>query len=221
MKKPITIGPAVARRRRELGWSMQRVCDEAGGAFWTSYLSDVEKEKSNPSVDKAYAIAQVFGTTIDKLIEESMSGSVPLAPSEHSKRAPVVPWELATKWAQTADISMLPTGTPWEVPLESRVPRGFFLRLVDESMHAPAGPSFPMGSLIFVDPDIEPHVNDFIVGYDTDSTAPTFKKLVKSGSQSFLQALNPQFPVSQIDGNFRIIGVVIGMAMRFSRGIIR
>lgn len=221
MKKQITIGPAVLRRRRELGWSMQRLCDETGGQIYTGYVSDIEKENSNPSVDKAYAIAAAFGTTIDKLIEESASPNSPLAPSEHSKRAPVVPWEMAAEWAQSPDISRLPSGTPWEIPLDSQTPRGFFLRVRDESMHAPAGPAFPTGALIFIDPSQEPQVNDFVIGYTAESTAPTFKKLVQDGSQSYLRALNPQFPVQQIDGNFRAIGVVIGMVMKTSRGIIR
>jgi SOS-response transcriptional repressor LexA len=221
MKKQITIGPAVLRRRRELGWSMQRLCDETGGAIYTGYLSDIEKENSNPSVDKAYAIAAAFGTSIDKLIEESISPNAALAPSEHARRVPIVPWELAHEWAQNPDISRLPSGTPWEVPLDSQATRGFFLSVRDESMHAPAGPAFPAGALIFVDPAQEARVNDFIVGYTSDPTAPTFKKLVQDGSQSYLRALNPQFPVTQIDGNFRTIGVVIGMVMKTSRGIIR
>ena len=221
MKKQITIGPAVLRRRRELGWSMQRLCDETGGAIYTGYLSDIEKENSNPSVDKAYAIAAAFGTSIDKLIEESISPNAALAPSEHARRVPVVPWELASEWAQNPDISRLPSGTPWEVPLDSQAPRGFYLSVRDESMHAPAGPAFPAGALIFVDPGQEARVNDFVVGYTSDPAAPTFKKLVQDGSQSYLRALNPQFPVTQIDGNFRAIGVVIGMVMKTSRGIIR
>jgi SOS-response transcriptional repressor LexA len=221
MRKPITIGPAIIRRRQALGWTLQRVCDETGGALYTGYLSDIEKGKSVPSIDKAHALATVLGTTIDQLIDESVSGTTPLAPTEHATRSPVVPWDLAAQWAQSPDISRLPSGTPWEVPLDSKSPRGFFLRLSDESMHAPAGPAFPNGSLIYVDPDLEYQVNDFVVGYDSDPTAPTFKKYVRHGSQSYLQSLNPQFPALQIDGNFQVIGVVIGMTMRTSRGLIR
>jgi len=221
MRKPITIGAAIKRRRQALDWTLQRLCDETHSALYTGYLSDVEKEKSTPSVDKAHAIAVALGTTVDKLIEESVNGGQPLAPSENATRAPIVPWEMATEWAENPDISRLPGGTPWEVPLDHKVAGGFFLRLTDESMHAPAGPAFPSGSLIFVDPKLEAQVNDFVVGYDADPKTPTFKKLVKNGSQSYLQALNPQFPVHQIDGNFRVIGVVIGMAMRVSRGLIR
>lgn len=221
MSKQITIGPAVKRRRQALGWTMQRVCDATGGALYTSYLSDIEKDKSTPSIDKAYAIATVLGTTIDELIQESAGANTAKPPSEHATRVPVLPWELAASWLENPDISRLPGGTPWEVPLDSKSPRGFFLRLADESMHAPAGPAFPNGALIFVDPDLTPQVNDFVVGYFDDPAAPTFKKLVKSGSQHYLQALNPQFPVVQIDGNFRAIGVVIGMTMRTARGLIR
>lgn len=221
MKKRITIGPAVLRRRRELGWSLQRLCDQAGSELFTGYISDVEKEKTLPSVEKAYYIAQALGTSIDKLVDESMHPGTPLPPSESSRRAPVIPWELASEWAANPDISRLPTGTPWEVPLDSNIVRGFYLRVRDESMHAPSGPAFPFGSLIFVDPSQEAQTNDFVIGHTDDPTAPTFKKLVKDGSQHYLRALNPQFPMTQIDGNFQSIGVVIGMAMKVAKGIIR
>jgi SOS-response transcriptional repressor LexA len=200
---------------------MQRLCDETGGAVYTGYISDLEKEQSNPSVDKAYLIAQALGTTIDKLIEESRSPNMPMPPTEHARRVPVVPWEMATEWSTNPDISRLPSGTPWEVPLDSQIARGFFLRIRDESMHAPAGPAFPAGAMIFVDPAQEPQVNDFVVGYTDDPTAPTFKKLVQDGSQYYLRSLNPQFPIHQIDGNFKAIGVVIGMAMKTAKGLIR
>lgn len=221
MSSKITIGPAVHRRRRALGWSLQRLSDETKGAVGNGYLSDIEKEVSNPTVEKAYALANALGTNVDQLISESMHGATPLAPVESARRAPVIPWEKAAEWAQNPDISRLPSGTPWEMPLDPQIVRGFFLRLADESMHAPAGVAFPAGSLIFVDPHQEPQPNDFVVGYTDDPREPTFKKLVQDGSQRYLRALNPQFPVRQIDGDFKPIGVVLGMVMRTVRGVVR
>lgn len=221
MTKRITIGPAVLRRRRELGWSLQRLCDAAGSDLYTGYISDVEKGKTLPSVEKAYYIAQALGTSIDTLVDESIHDGKPMPPSENARRAPVIPWEMAAEWAANPDISRLPSGTRWEVPLDSNIVRGFYLTVRDESMHAPAGPAFPFGGLIFVDPAQPAQTNDFVVGYTEDPTAPTFKKLVQDGSQQYLRALNPQFPMTQIDGNFRTIGVVIGMAMKVAKGIIR
>lgn len=221
MTKKVTIGPAVFRRRRELGWSMQRLCEAAGNSIFTSYISDLEKENVNPTVDKAYSIAQAFGTTIDTLIEETLSPGMRLGPAEAARRVPIVPWSMASEYAKSRDASRLPGGTHWILPPENGYPRLFALIVPDESMHAPAGIAFPAGSTIFVDPDQEAQLNDFVVGYRGDPAMPMFKKLVADGAQRYLRALNPQFPMQHIDGDFACIGVVVGMTMRLARGMIR
>lgn len=221
MTKKITIGPAVFRRRRELGWSMQRLCDAAGNSIYPSYVNDLEKENSNPTVDKAYSIAIALGTSIDTLIEESLGPSRRLGPSETTRRVPVVPWSLASDYAKNRDASRLPSGTPWILPPDNGYLRLFAMVVQDESMHSPAGIAFPAGSTIFIDPDQEAQLNDFVVGYQDDPAMPMFKKLVADGAKVYLRALNPQFPMQQIDGNFISIGVVVGMAMKLARGMIR
>lgn len=221
MTKKVTIGPAVFRRRRELGWSMQRLCEAAGNGIYTSYISDLEKENSNPTVDKAYAIANALGTSIDTLIEESLDPSRRLGPAEAARRVPIVPWAMANDYVKNRDASRLPSGTPWILPPENGYPCLFALIVQDESMHAPAGIAFPAGSTIFVAPDQDAQLNDFVVGYRGDPSAPMFKKLVADGAQRYLRALNPQFPMQHIDSDFTCIGVVVGMTIRFTRGMIR
>ncbi|MBA1250941.1 helix-turn-helix domain-containing protein [Pseudomonas luteola] len=221
MPEKITIGPAVRRHRRELGWSLQKLCDRAHNAVGNGYLSDIETGVSNPTIDKAHAIAKALGTTIDQLIAESKSGNVPMNPSETVRSVPVVPWDMAADWAENPDISRLPSGTPFVLPVSPDAVRGFYLRLHDDSMHAPAGPAFPAGSLIFVDPQQQAVPNDYVVGYTARRTEPEFKKLVQSGSQRYLRALNPQLPATEIQNDFTVIGVVTSMVMMVARGMVR
>lgn len=221
MPKQITIGPEIRRRRKALGWSLQKLCDETGGEVYTGYLSDIETGNSKPGYDKAYWIAKALGVTLEELINSSEQKDPDKGPAEAVHRVPVVPWEMAAEWAQNPDIKRLPAGTPLEIPVEPNIKNGFYLRLFDESMHAPAGPSFPMGSLIFVAPHLEAQANDFVVGYISDKSQPTFKKLVNDGGQQYLRALNPQFPMRLIDGEFKPIGVVLGSVLKVSKGIVR
>lgn len=221
MPGKITIGPAVRRHRRALGWSLQKVCDVTHGAVGNGYLSDIENGISTPSVDKAHAIAKALGTSIDQLIAESLDGYVPTGPTESISSVPVVPWSMASDWTKNPDMAGLPGGTELYVPVTPGVAGGFYLRLLDDSMHAPAGPTFPAGALIFVAPQQEAQPGDFVVGYQSDPSKPTFKKLVTDGERRYLRALNPQIPAMEIQDGFTVIGVVTSSVMMVARGLIR
>lgn len=222
MKGKYSIGPAILSRRVARGWSLQRVCDETGGAIYPSSLSAIEKGESVPSVLTAFALAKAYGTTVEALIEESLTDAPPpTAPAESAKRVPVVPWDMAAEWAQSPDLQRLPSGTPWELPPDNPPGAIFGLVVRDDTMHAPSGPSFPMGATIFVDPRREAEANDFVVGHTGNPGEITFKKLIQDGSQRYLRALNPQFPMVSINGEFKVVGVVIGMTMRVTKGLVR
>ncbi len=225
MNDKFSIGPAILRRRMARHWSLQRLCNESHNAVYPSALSAIEKGSSVPSVLNAYALARALGTTIDALIEEALSSAppagLPSAPAETAKRVPVIPWEMAAGWVQDPDIERLPSGTPWVMPPDNPPGRLFALVVRDDTMHAPSGPTFPVGSVIFVDPRQEAEPNDFVIGYLDNPGQPTFKKLIQDGSIRYLRPLNPQFPPTSVNGNFRVIGIVTGMQMRIANGLIR
>ena len=221
MNETFSIGRAILRRRSSRGWSLQKLCDEAENKLYPSSLSAVEKETSVPSVMAAYYLAKALGTTVDALIEESASPGLKPAPAEPVKRVPVLQWENASDWIENPDISTLPSGTAWEIPPENPPGSMFALVVRDDTMHSTSGPAFPVGSTIFVKPATDAEANDLVVGYTHDRHQLTFKKLIRDGSQRYLRPLNPQFPPVSIDGNFQVIGVVVGMAMRLSKGAIR
>lgn len=221
MKDKFTIGEAIRRRRQERGWSLQRTCDEAGGALYPSFLSTVEKGGSMPSVAIAAALAAALDTTVDALLEESANPGGSIAPAESAKRVPVVPWDMAVEWALNPDPKRLPNGTPWILPPENPPGALFALVVPDDSMHAMSGPAFPLGSTIFINPRRQAEPNDFVVGYSSSPANLTFKRLIQNGEQRYLRALNPQFPMEQIDGGFTTVGVVSAMAMAFEKGMIR
>jgi SOS-response transcriptional repressor LexA len=67
------------------------------------------------------------------------------------------------------------------------------------------------GDLIFVDPNVRAVNNSYVVVRLEDSNAATFKQLLIDGGQSYLKALNPDWPdrTIRIDRRAVISGVVV------------
>lgn len=220
MKATLNIGPAIKARRYAQGLTLQQLCDATGGAIYTSHLSSIERGKMTPNVAIAAVLANALGVSLDALIEESRSEGMPIATSELARRVPVIAWENAADWAKNPDPARLPKGTQWVLPMDNPPGQQFALVVQDEAMHGPSGPAFPIGATIYVDPSKVALANDFVVGHTGEPSAPTFKKLIRDGSHLYLRALNPQFPMVQVDDTFERIGVVVGMSMRLRNGVV-
>lgn len=89
-------------------------------------------------------------------------------------------------------------------------PGAFALRVEDESMFDPARPleTFPPGTYIVVDPGKEAVGGSFVVVHLTGEPAVTFKRLVRDAGQSFLEPLNPRYPIIPLRSDAIIVGVV-------------
>ncbi len=87
----------------------------------------------------------------------------------------------------------------------------FALEAEGDSMTSPTGelPSFPQGTVLFVDPDRAYKSGDFVICRNNTGSA-VFKKLTTDGSSWFLKSINPDYPVIQV-GNIaqQIVGIVI------------
>ena len=220
MQRDYTIGTAIRKRRQALGWSLQRLIDASHIEMSTGHLATLETKDMAPSVYVSDALAKGLGTTIDVLLREASDPTACSAPSEHTQRVPIIQWDYAAKWAENPDPRRLPSGSAWVMPPETPPGRIFAMRVRDELMQAPSGVSFPVGYTIFVDPGRRAVANDFVVGHLGDPTAPVFKKLTLDGSVYYLRALNPQFPMQQVDDTFEVIGVVVGLRAAFDKGVV-
>lgn len=103
------------------------------------------------------------------------------------------------------DVTFIPTAAPVK-------PYTFALRVEGDSME----PKFTEGMVIIVEPDLDPLPNDYVVAVNGDNEA-TFKQLIKDGGDWLLKPLNPRYPIKPL-GHARVIGVVIGAHITFSRG---
>ena len=68
--------------------------------------------------------------------------------------------------------------------------------------------------MILVDTDADASSGKLVVAKLTDSNEATFKKLIEDAGRRFLKPLNPDYPMLQVNGNCKIIGVVVRAMLR-------
>ena len=66
------VGAVIRELRKERGWSIEELCLTAGAD--PKYLSELERGKRNPSVEKLEGIAGAFGMTVWRLIQLAEDG---------------------------------------------------------------------------------------------------------------------------------------------------
>jgi len=82
-----------------------------------------------------------------------------------------------------------------------------------DSMASESGDSFPEGSIIVVEPDLEVLPGDYVIALN-EHAQTTFKQLVRDGGEFYLRPLNPRYPIKPL-GAARVIGVVREFSKRF------
>lgn len=90
----------------------------------------------------------------------------------------------------------------------------FWLEMEGDSMTAPMGLSISEGTFVLFDTGREAANGNLVITKLVDDNEATFKKLVIDGSQKYLKGLNPQWPMTPINGNCKIIGVAIETKFR-------
>lgn len=107
-----------------------------------------------------------------------------------------------------------PKGAFESVPVSVPVRRHTYaLRVHGDSMVSDTGDSFPEGSVIIVEPEMQALVGDYVVALNS-SNQTTFKQLTSDGGDLYLRPLNPRYPIKPV-GTARIIGVVREFTKRF------
>lgn len=137
-----------------------------------------------------------------------------IGPYQKSTAYPVLSSVQAGNWCEAVEAYSLKDVDLW---LESDAHvqgQAFWLKVEGDSMTAPTGLSIPEGTYVLFDTEREPINGSLVVAKLSDSNEATFKKLVMDGGRSYLKGLNPQWPIVQINGNCRIIGVGIETKMR-------
>lgn len=99
---------------------------------------------------------------------------------------------------------------PVSVPVKKHT---YALRVHGDSMVSDVGDSFPAGSILIVEPDMEAIPGDYVIALNP-ARETTFKQLVKDGGDLYLKPLNSRYPLKPL-GDAKVIGVVREFTKRF------
>jgi SOS-response transcriptional repressor LexA len=146
-------------------------------------------------------VAEILGLTVAELMSGSKAGLKP----ELRREVPIVSEVEAGRYT-TIDNFKLRRGLKM-VPINVEIRRHTFaLRVHGDSMISESHDSFPEGSVLIVEPDMEAISGDYVIAKNLDGET-TFKQLVKDGGEYFLKPLNARYPIRPL-GTAEIIGVV-------------
>lgn len=226
IRKRKALGAAIrtARAARDLTQSQvaRKVAEALASETNQGNISKIEKGEVGVSQDMLYAIADALDTPLSKIYQiaeeageyHALQDSRPLPPQPGSRVVPLVSWVQAGRPTEISEAYSRKDPDSW-VATSAKVGRNAYaLRVKGRSMTnpSPAGPSFPEGSIIIVDPSREWHHGALIVARIDDEDEATFKRIEVDGGARFLVPLNPAFPTVKIDQSATFLGVVVSKA---------
>lgn len=129
------------------------------------------------------------------------------APPQARGAVPVISWVQAGR--------QMPSDV-WDTEPETHVlvarkygPGTYALRVRGDSMVDPAtGQGFPDGSYIVVNPDGEVRHESYVIVRFGGTDEATFKQIIFDGPRRLLRPVNPRYPITEINGDAEIVGVV-------------
>lgn len=146
-----------------------------------------------------------------KGIDSNITNPIPYS---RGVRYPVLSRVQAGAWSEACEPYTLKDIDLWLESDAHTQGDAFWLEVEGDSMTAPMGLSIPEGTFVLFDTGREAVNGNLVIAKLVDDNEATFKKLVIDGSQKFLKGLNPQWPMTPINGNCRIIGVAIETKLR-------
>ncbi|MGK5615444.1 LexA family protein [Proteus mirabilis] len=219
-----TFGERLLERRTELGMSQDDLAKLTGVSRVTISKIELGESQDTRSAN-LFKIAAALKCSpkwllhgkepkqkVTEQFDRNVSNPRPYKPSP---KYPVISFVQAGNWNEACEPYTLDQIDEWYESEVKVYGSAFWLRVEGDSMTAPIGVSIPEGSLVLVDTGREPVNGSLVIAKLTDTNEATFKKLVIDGNSHFLKGLNPAWPMISINGNCKIIGVVVQMMMRF------
>ncbi|MFP9227574.1 LexA family protein [Pectobacterium cacticida] len=208
----MTIASRVKFKRDELGLTQSELAEKVG----TSQQAIDQLENGKTRRPRYLPeLASALGVTVDWLLSGVGDGNVTfIAPYKPSREYPLISKVQAGEWDEAVEAYTLKDIDHWFESDAHIQGQGFWLLVEGESMTSPSGLSIPEGTLVLFDTGREAINGSLVVAKLTDSNEATFKKLIIDGGMRYLKGLNPAWPMREINGNCRIIGVAVETKLR-------
>lgn len=129
--------------------------------------------------------------------------------TERSK-VPLITWQDISQLGGSTDMPQITVATEWVNAYEGVTSAAAYaLEVTGDVMvsNFPGEASFPPGSIIIVDPALDPQPGDYVIALDPTSGKPTFKRLVLDAGRWFLKPSNPAYPATEVSSP---VGIILG-----------
>lgn len=198
------LGKVIRAMRQERSKTPDDVAGVIDG-FDAGSLSRFERGKQGIATDKLAAIADVLGVPLSSIYAHAEGRNMDNAVTgpDIYGRVPLLSSVQAGQWGETMEAVQTKEIDVW-VPTTANVSaNAYALRITGDSME----PLLPNGSIVVVDPDVQPVHGKIVVVRQSGGEA-TVKKLVVDGNKQFLQPINPRYPIMESGQDAVFCGVV-------------
>ncbi|MEW6485401.1 MAG: LexA family transcriptional regulator [Pseudomonadota bacterium] len=171
--------------------------------------------RRDPSIEEIASVMKVIGLkelilNSDGTVNDTEHTNVSNPrPHINAKKFPLISWVSAGQWCEAVEPYMLSEIDKWPETTADAHDQSFWLEVKGDSMTSPSGLSIPEGMIILVDPAVEASSGRLVVAKLETENEATFKKFVVDAGNKYLKPLNPAYSMTPINGNCRIVGVVI------------
>lgn len=198
------------RRQRLKLWFSDKPIPEKEKSYISQLINGQASfgEKAARRLERDYAMGPLWLDDRAGVVDKSADANVRV-PKQFTS-VPVISWVQAGNF-QDIEIHLHPgEGDRWEAPREKKLgPRSFALLVEGDSMDDGTDAGIPEGHIIFVDPDLAPFPNAYVIAKDVETQRATFKKLTTDAGRWYLMPLNKQYDKIPIDKpELRVIGIV-------------
>ncbi|RZI71655.1 MAG: helix-turn-helix domain-containing protein [Pseudomonas sp.] len=204
----MSIHRLIKEGRLSLGLSEREFADAVGVS--RGAVQQWEKPGGTaPRRTSQHRVAQVLGISVAELVSGGsntssgydMRAEVPLVSQVEAGNYTVV-----DNFKRKDDYEMVAVS----IPIKRHT---YALRVHGDSMVSEVADSFPEGSIIVVEPEMDALPGDYVIAVNEQGET-TFKQLIKDGGDLYLKPLNTRYPIKLL-GQARVIGVVREFTKRF------
>ncbi|BBV03974.1 repressor [Providencia rettgeri] len=165
---------------------------------------------TEPDGSNLISLSNALGCTPEYLLQgkQSDEGNVSFSKFHHSKgEYPLISWVSAGNWSEALEPYHKKAVDDWYQTTVNCSEDSFWLDVIGDSMTSSSGLSIPEGMVILVDPNVEAVSGKLVVAKVGNEA--TFKQYIVDAGSHYLKPLNSQYRMTPINGNCKIIGVVV------------
>lgn len=203
----MSIGERVKLKRLEIGLSQEELAVKSGTTQQSIVNVETGKTKSPRNI---LDLAKALNVSAEYLKYGGAASNVSYVGIRSNKgQFPLISWVSAGCWLEAVEPYRKDDIDVWPETTVDASEGSFWLRVKGDSMTSPVGFTVPEGMIILVDPAKEPMNANLVVAKLENENEATFKQYMVDAGRKYLKALNPHHPPTIINGNCRIVGVVV------------